>query len=286
MQPTSDVVEVLADGTRQKLSLRMRDLMKRISEVVEVPTKVQSAPNLNTLSTVQRRHQSLHARDLRSINKAPGLSVRRHVILCNFDELRVVILYDRMLCFGHCDELCCQLREIDEPAFELRALEAVLAVTTGKLARDAELLEPKCLKAMEGKLDHLERLRHLKNQVSYQETRARDTVDAIEATLDDDEDMYDETVETESGTAPLRMADIEHEDVEVLLENYLRHATATRTRTPSEHGDRRKPLLVETRHLAQPSHHCRYYLRLRLHGLRCGCFGRFLLRHEPRCSRS
>ena len=85
-------------------------------------------------------------------------------------------------------------------------------------------------------LKHLERLRHIKNEVSNLEARARDTAEAIEATLDEDEDMcmmrlsllrerptiFDPPISAELLT--------QHEDVELLLESYLQDAEAVQTR--------------------------------------------------------
>lgn len=255
--------------------------------------------------------RSLHSRDLRSMDPAytlkaahPGIVVRRHVILANFDPLRVVIVHDRMLVLlpkQHDDlpalieDLCQQLRiasalipvdaednfaisanfeggrprrprcssnkpngrpsstSSSNPSddtgddgclpFELRALEAVLAVATRRLASDCDQrLSPRTthlielLRTSRMSLEHLEKLRRLKNEVSYQEARARDTVEAIEAALDSDEDMCMMRLAALRAQPhlfePPLSADMltQHEDVEDLLENYLQHATATQTR--------------------------------------------------------
>lgn len=272
------------------------------------PTTLVSNRQASASKYTQR---SLHSRDLRSMDPAytlkaahPGIVVRRHVILANFDPLRVVIVHDRMLVLlpkQHDDlpalveDLCQQLRiasaliPVDgednfainsnfdggrprrvrsstkpiaprpsssassNPSdvtgddgclpFELRALEAVLAVATRRLASDCDQrLSPRTthlielLRTSRMSLEHLEKLRRLKNEVSYQEARARDTVEAIEAALDSDEDMcmmrLAELRARPHLFEPPLSADMltQHEDVEDLLENYLQHATATQTR--------------------------------------------------------
>lgn len=127
--------------------------------------------------------------------------------------------------------------------FELRALEAILAVATRRLASDCDqrltvrttqLIEQ--LRSTRMSLEHLEKLRRLKNEVSYQEARVRDTVEAINATLDSDEDMCMMRLSSIRAEPhlydPPLSADMltEHEDVEDILENYLMHVTAIQTR--------------------------------------------------------
>ncbi|KAJ8605641.1 hypothetical protein CTAYLR_000132 [Chrysophaeum taylorii] len=252
-----EVLELRADGSKSILEMRMREVMRRIAQAVES----------DGTRDVRLHHMSLHARDLRSMDPSytlkaahPGIVVRQHVILANFDPLKAVIVHDRMLVLlpktpgALVDELCQQLRVAtaikDEDLydsssslpFELRALEAVLAVATRRLTADCERLSPiatqaiELLQASRITLEQLERLRRLKNDVSYQETRARDTVEAIEATLNEDEDMCmmrlghlrEAPQKFEPPLSPEML--VEHEDVELLLENYLQHATATQTR--------------------------------------------------------
>jgi len=305
-----EVLELRADGSKAMLAMRMREVMRRVAEAIdedvveESPPKPSlSAPSLlvssvtgggsprrnKSFTAVTRRessarqqaHGSIHARDLRSMDPAytlkaahPGIVVRRHVILANFDPLRAVIVHDRMLVLlpkhlddGLVDDLCQQLRiasmpaavdsddgvhpstssrdddDEDAPTFELRALEAVLAVATRRLTADCDQrLSPRTTQLIEllrtsrMSLEHLERLRRLKNEVSYQEARARDTVEAIEAVLDSDEDMCMMRLAALRATPHLFEPPLsphlltQHEDVEDLLENYLQHATATQTR--------------------------------------------------------
>lgn len=82
-------------------------------------------------------------------------------------------------------------------------------------------------------LKHLERLRHIKNEVSNLEARARDTAEAIEATLDEDEDMCMMRLSLLRERPAIFKPPIspelltQHEDVELLLESLSR---ATRNR--------------------------------------------------------
>ena len=84
----------------------------------------------------------------------------------------------------------------DEAPFELRALEAVLRTCTLRLDAACEEVEPVAEETMrelqtarQVALASLERLRHVKNAVSHLEARTRDTAEALEAILDEDEDM-------------------------------------------------------------------------------------------------
>ena len=131
----------------------------------------------------------------------------------------------------------------DEAPFELRALEAVLRTCTLRLDAACEEVEPVAEETMrelqtarQVALASLERLRHVKNAVSHLEARTRDTAEALEAILDEDEDMcmmrlsllrerprlFDPPISPELLT--------QHEDVELLLESYLQDAEAVQTR--------------------------------------------------------
>ena len=131
----------------------------------------------------------------------------------------------------------------DEAPFELRALEAVLRTCTLRLDAACEEVEPaaegtmrELQTARQVQLASLERLRHVKNAVSHLEARTRDTAEALEAILDEDEDMcmmrlsllrerpqlFDPPISPELLT--------QHEDVELLLESYLQDAEAVQTR--------------------------------------------------------
>jgi magnesium transporter len=136
------------------------------------------------------------------------------------------------------------LAELDDEApFELRALEAVLRTCTLRLDAACEEVEPaaegtmrELQTARQVQLASLERLRHVKNAVSHLEARTRDTAEALEAILDEDEDMcmmrlsllrerpqlFDPPISPELLT--------QHEDVELLLESYLQDAEAVQTR--------------------------------------------------------
>ena len=132
--------------------------------------------------------------------------------------------------------------EADRAPFELRALEAVLAVCTARLdeacdALDGPAAQSAAMMASGGMtLRHLERLRAIKNEVSNLEARARDTAEAIEATLDEDEDMCMMRLsllrERPTLFAPPVSSELltQHEDVELLLESYLQDAEAVQTR--------------------------------------------------------
>ena len=138
--------------------------------------------------------------------------------------------------------LTAEAEQPEAQPFELRALEAVLSVCTMRLDDACDRLELPAAQSMDFltksrmTLKHLERLRHIKNEVSNLEARARDTAEAISATLDEDEDMCMMRLsllrERPTIFEPPISAELltQHDDVELLLESYLQDSEAVQTR--------------------------------------------------------
>ncbi|KAJ1738894.1 magnesium ion transporter [Coemansia sp. RSA 989] len=188
----------------------------------------------------------LQARDLRKIdskfvNQMPAILVRRHAILVNLLHIRALIEADRIVLFdsigSHSQSLLVyELQERlrsnarsgpPEPAqpFEFRALEAVLISVVGSLQSDEEVL----VNLVQGLLAYLEesvdrsKLRELlqySKRLSRFEQKVLNIRDAIEEVLEQDEDlaaMY--LTQKLHGTARARD---DHEDVELMMETYLK----------------------------------------------------------------
>ncbi|KAJ1845776.1 magnesium ion transporter [Coemansia sp. RSA 2708] len=191
----------------------------------------------------------LQARDLRKIdskfvNQMPAILVRRHAILVNLLHIRALIEADRIVLFDSMGapsapsqsvlvyELQERLRSNaraspPEPAqpFEFRALEAVLISVVGALQTDEEVL----VGLVQGLLAYLEesvdraKLRELlqySKRLSRFEQRALNIRDAIEEVLEQDEDLAAMYL-TQKLHGRARARD-DHDDVELLLETYLK----------------------------------------------------------------
>ncbi|KAJ2815394.1 magnesium ion transporter, partial [Coemansia erecta] len=189
----------------------------------------------------------LQARDLRKIdskfvNQMPAILVRRHAILVNLLHIRALIEADRIVLFdsigshsqtGLVYELQERLRSNTraaqpvEPAqpFEFRALEAVLISVVGSLQSDEEVL----VNLVQGLLAYLEesvdraKLRELlqySKRLSRFEQRALNIRDAIEEVLEQDEDLAAMYLTQKLHGGPRARDD--HEDVELMMETYLK----------------------------------------------------------------
>ncbi|KAJ2526864.1 magnesium ion transporter, partial [Coemansia sp. RSA 1935] len=188
----------------------------------------------------------LQARDLRKIdskfvNQMPAILVRRHAILVNLLHIRALIEADRIVLFdsigAHSQgnlvyELQERLRsnaragpaELAQP-FEFRALEAVLISVVGSLQSDEEVLVnlvQNLLAYLEESVDRakLRELLQYSKRLSRFEQKVLNIRDAIEEVLEQDEDlaaMY--LTQKLHGTARARD---DHEDVELMMETYLK----------------------------------------------------------------
>ncbi|CAM9197108.1 unnamed protein product [Chrysoparadoxa australica] len=217
--------------------------------------KLTKATNESRMSSLYLHHRDL--RQLFSTNKAssePAISVRRDFVLMNFDNLRAVIMADRLVVLVEpgADSILLELeREVrdagkaedtvkpgaGEAPFELKAMESVLAVSYKRLSRRVLKLEPKVkeiVDLMEGpgsraatSAEANNRFRGIAQEVTQLENRAKARRRALLIALDDDEDLALMNLtkmknHPEAYMLPLS-AEVEddHEEVELLLESYL-----------------------------------------------------------------
>ena len=161
--------------------------------------------------------------------------MRPSSILVNLLHLRVLIQYNRVLIFdawGSSNTYAQSLFMYDlegklcsrEPLpFEFRALEAVLiSVTSGLEGEYESIREPvvRVLRELEEDIDR-DKLRHLlvySKKLGTFEQKARLVRDAIDALLDEDEDLSAMYL-TESAKGIVR-DDEDHNEIEMLLESY------------------------------------------------------------------
>ncbi|KAJ2477637.1 magnesium ion transporter [Coemansia sp. RSA 2131] len=188
----------------------------------------------------------LQARDLRKIdskfvNQMPAILVRRHAILVNLLHIRALIEADRIVLFdsigAHSQgnlvyELQERLRsnaragpaELAQP-FEFRALEAVLISVVGSLQSDEEVLVnlvQNLLAYLEESVDRakLRELLQYSKRLSRFEQKVLNIRDAIEEVLEQDEDLAAMYL-TQKLHGSARARD-DHEDVELMMETYLK----------------------------------------------------------------
>ncbi|KAJ2243871.1 magnesium ion transporter [Coemansia sp. RSA 455] len=183
-------------------------------------------------------------RDLRKIdskfvNQMPAILVRSQAILVNLLHIRALIEADRIVLFDsiaapatHSQtilvyELQERLRSVSPVAqpFEFRALEAVLISVVGSLQSDEEVLVSlvqNLLAFLEESVDRskLRELLQYSKRLSRFEQKVLNIRDAIDEVLEQDDDLAAMYLTQKRNGNP-RAAD-DHEDVELMLETYLK----------------------------------------------------------------
>ncbi|KAJ1663501.1 magnesium ion transporter [Coemansia sp. RSA 25] len=183
-------------------------------------------------------------RDLRKIdskfvNQMPAILVRSHAILINLLHIRALIEADRIVLFDsiaapatHSQtmlvyELQERLRSVSPVAqpFEFRALEALLISVVGSLQSDEEVLVSlvqNLLAFLEESVDRskLRELLQYSKRLSRFEQKVLNIRDAIDEVLEQDDDLAAMYLTQKRNGNP-RAAD-DHEDVELMLETYLK----------------------------------------------------------------
>ncbi|KAJ1998377.1 magnesium ion transporter [Coemansia thaxteri] len=193
----------------------------------------------------------LQPRDLRKIdskfvNQMPAILVRRHAILVNLLHIRALIEADRIVLFDsiaapttHSQtmlvyELQERLRTTSGPAdrdgaqpFEFRALEAVLITVVKELQSDEDVLVnlvQNLLAYLEESVDRskLRELLQYSKRLSRFEQRVLNIRDAIEEVLEQDEDLAAMYLTRKLANAATSHPTDDHEDVELMMETYLK----------------------------------------------------------------
>ncbi|CAM9255219.1 unnamed protein product [Pylaiella littoralis] len=192
---------------------------------------------------------NLHLRDMRQLfsyqaKSEPAISVRRNCVLVNFETLRGIVLVDRILLVVDpgADSILMEVRKAvneshdDVYEFELKALEALLSVSSKRLEREVREVEQPIaaiVHTLEGSgkgatsAKNNDRFRGFLNSINVLENRAKARRRALLMVLEDDTDlammnltrMYQSP---EDYLPPLSTEVLEdHEEVELLLEAYL-----------------------------------------------------------------
>ncbi|CAM9806502.1 unnamed protein product [Choristocarpus tenellus] len=183
----------------------------------------------------------------------PSINVRRNAVLFNLESLKGIILADRLvLVVGDgADSILQDVRKAvlesveDVDEFELKALEALLAVSSRRLEREVKAVEGPAKKIMEvmetpgqaaTSAENNDKFRGLANQLNELETRAKARHKALLATLEVDMDLammnLTKMMQCPEDYAPPISQDVleDHEEMELLLEAYLQDCYTTRNK--------------------------------------------------------
>jgi magnesium transporter len=186
----------------------------------------------------------LQSRDLRQIHPTtrpkPLIIVRRHVIVVSLVHLRAVIFAEQLLLFNPDDHMVRQsARSMEERLtaaqsegdpeipFELHALEAILIEVCVALERDLACIEPSLMRLL-NEITHkiggrkLEEMLYLKQMLSNFSARVDGVRDALQDLLAEDEDMARMYLTEMKKHPETERPPAAHEQVEELLESYLR----------------------------------------------------------------
>ncbi|CCI39788.1 unnamed protein product [Albugo candida] len=198
--------------------------------------------------------QRVHARDIRKLNNVyavsnePSIVLRKQAILVNADPIRALVMRDACLVFvpDGADSLLSLLKEkfhesnqdMTTQAFELRALEALLATLCRIFESDYEKMAPVVISALDrlanGKIgtNELDTLRTYKNTINEFESQVDGVRRALMEILDNEEDLRLLYL-TKLHKNPSLLTDLwsfDSEEVEAMIENYLQDIYTTRTK--------------------------------------------------------
>lgn len=202
-------------------------------------THAQASPGVPTAKRTGTNR--LTVRDMRQIDPSftftPAIWVREDAMVVSLESVRAIILHNRMLIFEPDNEkvqnaiwyvkkrLANDIEDAFLP-FEFRALEGILVFACTVLERDFIGIEPELRTTLGGlpsqiTNERLERLRLLEQRLNQFYSKARKVQQALQAVLDEDEDMADMYLTEKRKNPSLVRNPIDHDEAEVLLETYL-----------------------------------------------------------------
>ncbi|CAM9510961.1 unnamed protein product [Ectocarpus fasciculatus] len=203
-----------------------------------------------SVAGVQMSSLNLHLRDMRQLfssqsKSEPAISVRRNCVLVNFETLRGIVLVDRWILLvvdPGADSILMEVRKAlsqshdDVYEFELKAVEALLSVSSKRLEREVREVEKPIadiVTILEGpgkgatSAKNNDTFRVLLNSINVLENRAKARRRALLMVLEDDTDLAMMNLtrmfqSPEDYLPPLSTEVLEdHEEMELLLEAYL-----------------------------------------------------------------
>ncbi|CAN0260666.1 unnamed protein product, partial [Ectocarpus sp. 8 AP-2014] len=202
-----------------------------------------------SVAGVQMSSLNLHLRDMRQLfssqsKSEPAISVRRNCVLVNFETLRGIVLVDRILLVVDpgADSILMEVRKAvsqshdDVYEFELKAVEALLSVSSKRLEREVREVEKpiaNIVNILEGpgkgatSAKNNDTFRVLLNSINVLENRAKARRRALLMVLEDDTDLammnLTRMYQSPGDYLPPLSAEVleDHEEMELLLEAYL-----------------------------------------------------------------
>ncbi|KAI7857669.1 hypothetical protein BDC45DRAFT_500349 [Circinella umbellata] len=245
------------------LPTKSSDLKLRCTEFDDTGTVCVTAGEFRKADLCQRH--SLLPRDLRGIDshstyQKPAILVRSEAILVNMTYLKALVKSDLVVLFdtfGSSDsynqsifiyDLQERLRSHHELPFEFRAIEAILVSITSSLQSELEVLETPVIKLLSDlediadveesvKQSHLRDLLQYSKKLAKFEKDALSIHDAIDDLLDHDEDLAAMYLTAKKAGKPRALSD--HEEVELLLEAYLKQTEEIASKASSLISDMR-----------------------------------------------
>jgi Mg2+ and Co2+ transporter CorA len=188
---------------------------------------------------------SLQSRDIRQVDPAfsakPALWVRHNAILVSLEQIRAVILYNKLFLFDPDNPKVQRAvkviserlgktveRDMDMTSmpYEFCALEGILVNVCMNLEKDFASLEPTILENLDDlptrlTSRQLEELRSFKQRLSQFSARSQDVQRVLQEVLEEDENMINMYL-TEKKHHPKQFRNpVEHDEIEILSESYL-----------------------------------------------------------------
>lgn len=188
---------------------------------------------------------SLQSRDIRQVDPAfsakPALWVRHNAILVSLEQIRAIVLYNKLFLFDpdnpkvqkgikiiseRLDKTYEKDIDLSNMPYEFKALEGILVNVCTSLEKDFSSLEPTILENLDDlptrlTSRHLEELRSFKQRLSQFSARAQDVQRVLQDVLEVDENMVNMYL-TEKHSYPRHFrSPMEHDEIEILTESYL-----------------------------------------------------------------
>ena len=228
-------------------------------ELTLICNEIDSAGNLRTNPSKYRKSQlcvmhELQPRDLRKLdgtlkNQLPGILVRSSAILVNLDIIKAIIKSDRFILFESLDlaerikqnaflkelqrHVKINLKSTKTLSFEFQVLEFILIKTCAVFQQELEQLLPNIETASNdfGQYVHWDKLKGIlecKKKINHFKSRIANIRDAISEVLNSDADMAAMYLSNKDLSNPRPVS--AHEEIELLLETYLKIADEMVTR--------------------------------------------------------
>ncbi|CAM9705295.1 unnamed protein product [Discosporangium mesarthrocarpum] len=193
--------ELQSDGSYEMRAMTVREAFQYVEDCVAPYAVTCSSPGgrgirrASSNAGISSSSIGLHNRDMRKLFGSqavgePSINVRRNVILVNIETLRGIVLVDRLILVVDtgADSILMEVRKgiaesvEDIYEFELKALEALLSVSSKRLEKEVRQVEApvkKIVDIMEGpgnaatSAENNDKFRSLTNRVNELVTRAK-----------------------------------------------------------------------------------------------------------------